>query len=118
MPETDPAAPLVLMLHGLEGHTKRGYMVQTCLALANRGMCAVGLNFRGCSGENRNPGFVFGSLRERFPTRPLMAIGFYLGGNVLLKYLGEQGAKNAARLSQSRFRTTCRLEPTLWSGEV
>ncbi len=111
MPETDPAAPLVLMLHGLEGHTKRGYMVQTCLALANRGMRAVGLNFRGCSGEaNRNPrfyhsgetedpGFVFGWLRERFPTRPLMAIGFSLGGNVLLKYLGEQGAQNAARVS-------------------
>ncbi len=111
MPETDPTAPLVLLLHGLEGHTKRGYMVQTCLALANRGMRAVGLNFRGCSGEmNRNPrfyhsgetedpGFVFGMLRERFPSRPLMAIGFSLGGNVLLKYLGEQGAKNAAGVS-------------------
>ena len=111
MPERDPAAPLVLLLHGLEGHTKRGYMVQTCLALADRGMRAVGLNFRGCSGEvNRNPrfyhsgetediGFVFGTLRERFPSRPLMAVGFSLGGNVLLKYLGEQGAKNAARVS-------------------
>ncbi len=111
MPETDPAAPLVLLLHGLEGHTKRGYMVQTCLALADRGMRAVGLNFRGCSGEvNREPrfyhsgetediGFVFGLLRKRFPTRPLMAIGFSLGGNVLLKYLGEQGAKNAAAFS-------------------
>ncbi len=111
MPETDPAAPLVLVLHGLEGHTKKGYMVQTCLALASRGIRAVGLNFRGCSGEiNRKPrfyhsgetedlGFVFGLLRERFPTRPLMAIGFSLGGNILLKYLGEQGAKNAASFS-------------------
>ncbi len=111
MPETDPAAPLVLLLHGLEGHTKRGYMVQTYLALAKRGMRAVGLNFRGCSGEvNRAPrfyhsgetedvGFVIGLLRERFPTRPLMAIGFSLGGNVLLKFLGEQGGENAARVS-------------------
>ena len=111
MPETDPAAPLVLLLHGLEGHTRRGYMVQTCLALADRGLRAVGLNFRGCSGEvNRAPrfyhsgetedvGFAFGVLRERFPTRPLMAIGFSLGGNVLLKYLGEQGVENAAGLS-------------------
>ena len=111
MPETDPAAPMVLVLHGLEGHTRKGYMVQTCLALADRGMRAVGLNFRGCSGEiNREPrfyhsgetediGFVFGLLRERFPSRPLMAIGFSLGGNILLKYLGEQGAKNAATFS-------------------
>ena len=111
MPETDPAAPLVLLLHGLEGHTKRGYMVQTYLALANRGLRAVGLNFRGCSGEvNRAPrfyhsgetediGFVIGLLRERFPARPLMAIGFSLGGNVLLKFLGEQGAKNVEPVS-------------------
>ncbi len=111
MPETAPAGPLVLLLHGLEGHTKRGYMVQTYLALANLGMRAVGLNFRGCSGEaNRAPrfyhsgetediGFVIGLLRERFPTRPLMAIGFSLGANVLLKFLGEQGAKNAAPAS-------------------
>ena len=111
MPETDPATPLVLVLHGLEGHTKRGYMVQTCVALAERGMRAVGLNFRGCSGEaNRDPrfyhsgetadvAFVLSLLRARFPNRPLMAIGFSLGGNVLLKYLGEQGAKNVAPVS-------------------
>ena len=111
MPETDPAAPLVLVLHGLEGHTRRGYMVQTFLTLADHGLRAVGLNFRGCSGEsNRAPrfyhsgetedvGFVLGLLRERFPTRPIMAIGFSLGGNILLKYLGEQGTKNAAAVS-------------------
>ena len=111
MPETDPSAPLVLVLHGLEGHTRRGYMVQSFLALADRGMRAVGLNFRGCSGEsNRAPRFyhsgetedvrfVIDLLRERFPARPLMAIGISLGGNVLLKYLGEQGAKRAAAVS-------------------
>ena len=111
MPETDPAAPLVVLVHGLEGHTKRGYMVQTYLALATRGMRAVGLNLCGCSGEaNRaarfyhsgeteDIGFVIGLLRERFPARPLMAIGFSLGANVLLKFLGEQGAKNAAPVS-------------------
>ena len=86
-------------------------MVQTYLALADHGLRAVGLNFRGCSGEvNRAPrfyhsgetedvGFVIGLLGERFPIRPLMAIGFSLGGNILLKYLGEQGAMNSAPLS-------------------
>ena len=111
MPETDPTMPVVLVLHGLEGHTKRGYMVHTFLALADHGLRAVGMNFRGCSGEvNRAPRFyhsgetedialVIERLQERFPTRPLMAIGFSLGGNILLKYLGEQGAKNHAPLS-------------------
>ena len=111
MPETDPAAPLVLVLHGLEGHTKRGYMVQTFLALADRGLRAVGLNFRGCSGEvNRAPrfyhsgetedvGFVIRLLRDRFPRRPLMAVGFSLGGNILLKYLGEQESTNASLIA-------------------
>ena len=86
-------------------------MVQSYLALADRGMRAVGLNLRGCSGEaNRAPRFyhsgetedvcfIIGLLRERFPTRPLMAIGFSLGGNVLLNFLGEQGAQNAAPVS-------------------
>ena len=111
MPEIDPAAPLVLLLHGLEGHTRRGYMVQTFLALAARGLRSVGLNFRGCSGEvNRLPrfyhsgetqdvGFILALLRDRFPSRPVMAIGFSLGGNILLKYLGEQGASNSAAVS-------------------
>jgi len=111
MPEIDPTAPLVLVLHGLEGHTKRGYMVHTFLELADRGMRAVGLNFRGCSGEvNRAPrfyhsgetediGLVIDLLRERFPNRPIMAIGFSLGGNILLKYLGERNPENPSPVS-------------------
>ncbi len=102
MPETDPAAPVVLVLHGLEGHTRRGYVLQMCRALAGQGLRPVALNFRGCSGEiNRTPRFyhsgetedvalVVEFLRDRFPGRPIMAVGFSLGGNILLKLLGEQ----------------------------
>ncbi len=65
------------------------------------GMHPVGLNFRSCSGEpNRAVTFyhsgetgdlrwVLGELRNRFPGHPLGAMGFSLGGNVLLKYLAE-----------------------------
>ncbi len=71
-------------------------------------MATVGLNFRGCSGEpNRlsrmyhsgetgDLRFVLQLLRERFPRRPLGAVGFSLGGNVLLKYLGEVGGGNGS----------------------
>jgi len=111
MPETDPAAPIVLVLHGLEGHTRRGYMIQMFQALAGQGLRPLGLNFRGCSGEiNRAPRFyhsgetedvalVVDLIRDRFPGRPIMAVGFSLGGNVLLKLLGEQADRGESYIA-------------------
>jgi predicted alpha/beta-fold hydrolase len=101
-PDPDPAAPLVLLLHGLEGFTRRPYMVQAAQILAAQGLATVGLNFRSCSGEpNRCPRLyhsgetedvthVLRTLRGQWPGRPLAAMGFSLGGNVLLKLMGER----------------------------
>lgn len=101
---TDETAPLVLLLHGLEGSARRGYAINVYRALASHGIRAVGLNFRSCSGEiNRTARFyhsgdtddirhVVDTLRARYPAAPLGIIGFSLGGNALLKYLGEEGA--------------------------
>lgn len=98
-----PDAPLALVLHGLEGSARRAYALLTYQALARRGIQGVGLNFRGCSGElNRTARFyhsgetgdalhVLETLRARFPARRVGAVGFSLGGNVLLKLLGELG---------------------------
>lgn len=100
--DPDPGAPLVLVLHGLEGSSRRGYVQQALRALGRHGLAGAALNFRGCSGEpNRlprayhsgeteDPSLVLERLRERFPDRPLGALGFSLGGNVLLKLLGER----------------------------
>ncbi|MFQ5678712.1 MAG: YheT family hydrolase [Gemmatimonadota bacterium] len=97
------AAPMALLLHGLEGCSGSGYVLATCAALAERGIRAVAMNFRSRSGEpNRRPdsyhagrtddlAFVLGRLAARRPGAPLGAIGFSLGGNVLLKYLGQTG---------------------------
>jgi len=64
----------------------------------------VGLNFRSCSGElNRGMRlyhsgetedlrFLIRTLQSRFPALPLGAVGFSLGGNVLLKYLAEESS--------------------------
>lgn len=109
-PGTDTGAsraPTVLVLHGLEGSATRRYMLLTYRELLRRGLRPVGLNFRSCSGEpNRAPRFYHSGETEdlRFILRHLAgrlaggvqgAIGFSLGGNVLLKYLGEEG--DAAR---------------------
>jgi hypothetical protein len=96
-------APVVLVTHGLEGSARRGYAINTYRELAARGIRAIGLNFRSCSGEpNRNPRFyhsgdtadaffVLRLLADRYPDALRGAIGFSLGGNVLLKLLGELG---------------------------
>lgn len=95
--------PMVIILHGLEGSTSRGYVRLAMAELARRGIPSVGMNFRSCSGElNLTPRFyhsgetgdlalVARTLTRRWPGRPLGALGFSLGGNVLLKYLGESG---------------------------
>jgi len=97
--------PIVIVLHGLEGSARSGYAIESYRHLRARGITAVGLNFRSCSGElNRGARlyhsgetedlrFVIGVLRRRLPRAPLGAIGFSLGGNVLLKYLGEEGRR-------------------------
>lgn len=102
-PDPDPDVPLVLVLHGLEGNARRGYCVETYRAADGAGLAAVGLNFRACSGEPNlrarayhsgetgDLAFVLEGLRDRFPHRTLFLVGFSLGGNVVLKYLGETG---------------------------
>jgi len=101
--------PRLLVLHGLEGSSFSVY-VQGLLALAaERGWDGVVLNFRSCardpsavdrwlanraprlyhSGETRDLDLVARELRRRDPERPLLAVGISLGGNVLLKWLGE-----------------------------
>ncbi len=97
-------APIVLALHGLEGNARRGYMCELYRQLAWRGIRPVGMNFRSCSGEiNRRARFynagstddvavVLAWLQARWPSAPKGIVGFSLGANQTLKFLGEQGA--------------------------
>jgi predicted alpha/beta-fold hydrolase len=97
---------LVLVLHGLEGSARSGYAWQLYRQLAARGLPAVGLNFRSCSGEvNRglrlyhsgetsDIAWVIERLRSQQKDRRLAAVGVSLGGNALLKYLGENGSSS------------------------
>jgi predicted alpha/beta-fold hydrolase len=98
-----PKTPLAVVLHGLEGSSGAPYVRGLAHELASRGVGAVAVDFRGCSGTpNRLPrfyhsgetgdlDFVVRRLAAERPGRPLALAGFSLGGNVVAKYLGERG---------------------------
>ena len=95
---------LVLLIHGLEGSSRSKYIPGMAKAFARRGWGSVALNLRGCSGEpNRQLRSYHSGATEDVETviqhilqkdayRQIILIGFSLGGNLTLKYLGEQGA--------------------------
>lgn len=96
-------APLVILLHGLGGSVDSTYIAGLMKACNQQGWRAVLMHFRGASGEpNRlarayHSGdtadfhFFLDTLVSREPDTKKAAIGISLGGNVLLKWLGEQG---------------------------
>lgn len=99
-----PASPQLLVIHGLEGSSRRKY-VRGLMALASsHGWRGVALNLRSCSGElNRTArlyhagetqdlDWVIQRLLKRDPSAPVLPVGVSLGGNVLLKWLGERGS--------------------------
>ena len=105
--EGDGAAqsrPLVVMFHGLEGSSRSHYALALMAALRARGLRGVVVHFRGCSGEPNRLSRAYHSgdaqeidwilrrLRSRNAGDPLYAVGVSLGGNALLKWLGETGA--------------------------
>jgi predicted alpha/beta-fold hydrolase len=96
-------APRLLMLHGLEGGPRSHYVGGMAAAARARGWGATLLVFRSCgpelnrgrrfyhSGETGDLAFVIERLAAEAPGAPLVLAGVSLGGNVLLKYLGERG---------------------------
>ncbi|MCS4306446.1 putative alpha/beta-fold hydrolase [Rheinheimera pacifica] len=98
--------PIIILLHGLAGDINSHY-IQAMLAQCHTlGWTAVLLHFRGCngkpnklprayhSGDTADTALVITEVKRRYPNRPLVAVGYSLGGNVLLKYCGEQAGQN------------------------
>lgn len=97
-------APRVLLLHGLEGTLRSHYISGVMENASARGWGVVLLMHRGCgsapniarrfyhSGETTDLAFVFREFASRHPGSPWFLAGVSLGGNVLLKWLGEQAA--------------------------
>ncbi len=97
------AQRLGILAHGLEGHSDRSYVKGMARALNALGWDSVAWNFRGCSGEpNRTLRFyhsgdtrdlqtVLEAVSSSGSYEALSLVGFSMGGNVILKFLGEKG---------------------------
>jgi predicted alpha/beta-fold hydrolase len=107
--EGPEGSPRVIVLHGLEGSSYSVYVQGLLLEIGRRRWRGAALNFRSCardpvdlarmlpnrrprlyhSGDTEDLDFLARTLAAREPGVPLLAVGVSLGGNVLLKWLGE-----------------------------
>lgn len=101
--DASPGRPRLLLLHGLEGSVRSHYVGGLLQTARDHDWSADMLIFRGCgeeanraarfyhSGETGDLQFVLDRVLQEFPEAPVVMCGVSLGGNVLLKWLGEHG---------------------------
>lgn len=105
---TDDSAPVLVVLHGLEGSSDSSYARGLLQAAGDAGWHAVVMHFRDCgdhrnrlqrryhAGETGDIEYFIRHVRQSHATNRLFLAGFSLGGNALLKYLGENAATAGA----------------------
>jgi predicted alpha/beta-fold hydrolase len=103
-PDADSGSPILIILHGLEGSADSTYARMLLHAAAQQHWRAAVLHFRDCgdyrnrlprryhAGETNDIRYFLEKLRIEGHDGPMLAAGYSLGGNVLLKYLGENGS--------------------------
>lgn len=118
---------LAILLHGLEGHSYRSYMLGMVKACNRLGFDAVAVNFRGCSGEPNRLliSYHHGSsddlhlaiehILEKYTFKKIFLVGFSLGANVILKYLGENRFPVSADIKKAvAISAPCDLTSCAW----
>lgn len=97
--------PIVTLFHGLTGSYKSPYIQGTMKELSENGFATVLMHFRGCAGKENNLPRSYHSgetldalswlslLKKRYPNSKLFGVGYSLGGNMLLKLLGEDSSR-------------------------
>ncbi len=100
---------VVILCHGLEGNTSRPYIRGMARALSENGFDVLAWNFRGCGAEmNRQLRFYHSGATDDLDTvvrhavqnkgyQEVYLVGFSLGGNMTLKYLGEGSVPEAIK---------------------
>jgi len=104
-PRGETTRPLIVLIHGLTGLENSFYMRQSAGHFLALGYPVLRLNLRGVgrsrplcatqyhAGSSGDLAKIFSGLPEELTKRGLAAVGYSLGGNLLLKYLGESGGK-------------------------
>lgn len=112
---------LLVISHGLEGHSRRPYVAGLARAAVRRDWSVLAWNFRGCSGElNRLPRFYHSGTSEDLAAvvehaaragrfQAIAVAGFSLGGNLTLKYLGEPASWPLSVVAGVALSTPCDL---------
>lgn len=112
---------LAILCHGLEGHSRRSYMLGLARALLRDGWDVLAWNFRSCGGVmNRQPRFYHSGATEDLHQvvqhalggdyRRLGLSGFSMGGNLTLLYLAQQGEQLDSRIGGAvTFSVPCDL---------
>lgn len=120
---------VALLFHGLEGNARRPYMLGTAKILNQNGYDCAAVNLRGCSGE-KNLQFrsyhsgatddvvaVLEHILEQAKYRRIFLVGFSLGGNLVLKYLGENRSRPNCIIAAAAISTPVDLYGSLKSLE-
>ncbi|MDQ7060591.1 MAG: hydrolase [Sulfurimonas sp.] len=110
---TNANTPFVILFHGLTGSYKSPYIRGIMDSFCKNGFNTVLMHFRSCSeelnnlersyhsGETGDALFCLKEIQKRYPDAPLYAVGYSLGGNMLLKLLGELGVDSPLKAAVS-----------------
>jgi len=120
------ARRVAILSHGLEGSAQRSYVRGMARALGRQGWDVLAWNYRGCGGEvnRRLRAYHSGATDDldlvvqhalgRHAYAQAALVGFSLGGNITLKYLGERGERLDSRIQAAvAFSVPCDLDASV-----
>jgi uncharacterized protein len=127
------SSSLVIISHGLEGNTQRAYIKGMAKAFYDQGFDTLAWNYRGCGEEiNKQLRFYHSGATDDLNTviehgsrhyEKIFLVGFSLGGNLTLKYLGEKGNQVNPKIKKAvtfsvpmELHSSCKeiSKPTNW----
>lgn len=121
----EPGRPLVLLIHGAPGSEDSAYMLSLSRFMLDRGHRVLRINQRGAgpsrtscrrqysAGSSADLGLLFDVMPEELTRDGMVAVGYSVGGAVLLKYLGEAG-RNTPLTAAASVSAPIDLRGTGW----